>query len=162
MYPDEDPSGQAWAKHKPSYGWLIFIAVCFVAAIVAGIIYLNRHNEALDRVVATAGRLTLENDKGEDLKRVDRRGLPDVWYRVTLEEVPRDTQLSLTCEWVAPDGRVVHTNRYQTNTIDKDIWPTHAHHRLSSESPTGTWTVRLLLKGRELHSKTFEVRDGPP
>src|SRR5262245_19499660 len=104
MYPDEGPSEQAWEKRGPRYGWLIFIAVCFMTAIVAGIIYLNRQNEERERVVATAGRLTLKEDKGEDLKRVDRREAPYVCYRVTLEQVPRDTQLSLTCEWVAPDG----------------------------------------------------------
>jgi hypothetical protein len=90
---------------------------------------------------------------------VDRQARPEIWYRVTLDHAPLGASLSLTCEWVAPDGSVAHRNRYQTRVIDKEPWPTHARHRFGPSSPTGRWTVRLVLDSRVLHSLTFKLED---
>jgi hypothetical protein len=110
-------------------------------------------------VTASSGRLTREEDNGGDLAAVSRREGPEIWYRVTLAGAPVGAKLSLTCDWIDPAGRVAHQNHYETRVIDRPVWPTHARYRLGPGSTTGTWTVRLALDGRVLHSTTFEVRD---
>jgi hypothetical protein len=111
-------------------------------------------------VRASSGRLTLKKDDGGTLKIVDRHQAPELWYRVTLEEAPVTRKLALTCDWTSPAGKVVRRNRYETKEITRATWPTYARFQLTPDAPTGTWTVRLLLEGRQLHSLTFEVRDG--
>lgn len=146
--------------------WPLLLIVLGVGLGVAAWVFFSRHAHALDRVIATSGRLTLADDKGEDLKVVDRRAEPEVWFRVDLEQVPLDATLDLRCEWVAPDGRVMRRNRYMTRRIDRAVWPTHARCHILEDFPTGTWTVRLLIEAkyfrpeRELIEKTIEVRDG--
>ena len=74
--------------------------------------------------------------------------------------MPVGSVLTLTCEWIAPDGRILHRNHYQTRPIEHPDWPTHARCRFGPDAPLGTWRVRLLLDGRPLHELAFEVRDG--
>ena len=148
------------------FPWLPLFFLVGGGLVIAAWVFFSQHAHALDSVVAKSGRLTLEDDKGEDLKVVDRRAEPEVWFRVELEQVPLDAMLDLRCEWEAPDGRVMRRNRYMTRRIDKAVWPTHARCHIRKDFPTGTWTVRLLIEAkyfrrdRLLIEKTFEVRDG--
>jgi hypothetical protein len=157
--PVPDETGAAPRRFR----WLPLLLVVGVALAVAAWVFFSRHAHALDSVVATSGRLTLAEDKGDDLKVVHRQDEPEVWFRVDLEEVPLDAELDLRCEWVAPDGRVMRRNRYTTRRIDRAVWPTHARCRIRKDFPTGTWTVRLLLDAkyfrpeRLLIEKSFEV-----
>ena len=118
---------------------------------------VERKDQTEARVTASAGRLTLE-DAGKSLEVIDRRSQPEVWYRVTLT-TPIGRSLSLICEWIDPNYRVAHRNRYQTKVITRTPWETHARFRLKPDSAVGTWKVRLILQGRELHSLAFRVCD---
>jgi hypothetical protein len=122
--------------------------------------YFHQKAEAEKAVTAAEGRLTLQKDDGGSLKSFDRKDSPEVWFRVTLENAPLGRELALSCEWLDPTGKVAHRSRFRTKEITHTPWPTHARYRLSADAPLGTWTVRLLLAGRELRSQTFEVRDG--
>lgn len=108
---------------------------------------------------AGAGRLTLAADDGGSLAVVERRGQPEIWYRVTLNNAPLGSELALDCEWVDPTGAVAKQNHYTTKKIDKPVWPTHARCQFGASSAVGTWTVKLSHQGRVLHSMTFEVKD---
>jgi hypothetical protein len=135
------------------------LVVLLVAIAGAGGFYLYQREKALETVGAREGRLTLARDDGRSLKKVDRGTKPELWYRVVLTEAPTGRSLSLRCEWIDPQGKVVHRNRYDTKVIDQPDWPTHARYQLAADSPKGEWTVRLLLGNRELHSMTFEVHE---
>jgi hypothetical protein len=152
-----------WADEGHRSRWGRWIALAVLLLVVGGGLawfYFDRKDPALAAVHASAGRLTLEKDDGTDLKAIDRKEKPEVWFRVTLEDAPVGRKLDLLCEWVDPAGRVTHRNRYQTQEITRATWETHARHRLGADAPVGRWTVRLLLDGRELRTQTFEVRDG--
>jgi hypothetical protein len=150
-----------WAdRNRPRWGcWAALAAVLLAVAGAVAWYYFGHKDPALAAVTASGSRLTLEKDEG-NLKAVDRRKKPEVWFRVTLENAPVGKELALTCECVDPAGRVAQRNRYRTREITRTPWPTHARYRLGADAPPGKWTVRLLLDGRELRSQTFEVRDG--
>lgn len=155
-----DPFAELESPRRPLRPWL----VALLALALAGAAFLWYHFTRKDRaraaVTASSGRLTLDRDDGGDLQSVDRRARPELWYRVKLEGAPVGERLRLRCEWVDPAGKVYHRNNYETRLIDSPDWPTHARCRLGPDAPAGTWTVRLSLEGRVLHSRTFEVRDG--
>jgi hypothetical protein len=110
-------------------------------------------------VTASSGRLTLKEDDGGNLTVVERRQQPELWYRVLLDHAPVGNKLTLSCDWVDPQGNVAHQNHYETRTIDRPVWPTHTRYHVTANAPTGSWTVRLSLDGRVLHSLKFELRD---
>ena len=112
----------------------------------------------LGRVEKRESRLSLAQDDGGHLTWVERTGSPDLYYRVTLAAAPLGAELSLTCDWIDPSGRVVHQNRYRTLTIDKPVWPTHCHHLIGPAAAAGRWTVRMSLEGRSLDALSFDVR----
>jgi hypothetical protein len=154
-----------WAEERRGPRWGCWLAVALVVLVLGGGVawyFFSRRDSALDAVTATEGRLTLAKDDGGKLKVVDRRQKPELWFRVTLDDAPLGKALPLTCEWVEPGGKIAHRNRFQTKEITHNPWQTHARHRLGADAPVGTWTVRLLLDGRELRALTFEVRDGGP
>jgi hypothetical protein len=111
------------------------------------------------QIAASAARLTLAEAGGDDAV-FDRRTIPEIWYRVTLDSAPRGARLRLVGEWTDPAGRVAHRNRYETKPISHLPWETHVRFRLPADAPTGTWRVRLLSNDRELHSMPFEVWGG--
>ena len=159
----DDPSGSTPSSQfaKPLFALLL------VGAIAGAAIFVwTRSRPNYDQITASAGRIGLEQDDGKHRAIVDRRQRQELWFRVTLGQVPLGVQVPLECEWAAPDGRIVHRNRYETRTIDKTPWDTHARYQLAVDSPLGTWTVKLSLPGHvghvghALRSTTFEVRDG--
>ena len=116
--------------------------------------------QSVDDVTAIESRLTFQADDHRNLSSIDRRAAPEVWFRVTLNHAPLGERLSLHCDWINPQGQIVHQNRYRTRVIDKEVWPTHARYAFGPESTVGKWTVRLLLDGRALATATLDVRDG--
>jgi hypothetical protein len=137
-------------------------AAVVVVLVVGGICtwyYVKSRAEEMNAVTASSGRVTLEKDNGDSLETIGRKEEPEIWYRVTLENAPIGRELALTCEWIDPSGRVAQRNQYQTKEITRTPWPTHARYRLRPDAPLGSWTVRLLLDGRELRTRTFMVRD---
>ncbi len=137
------------------------LALLLLGGIAAATLFVwNRDRPNFDQVTASAGRIGLEQDDGGHRPLVDRRQRQELWYRVTLEQVPAGAGIPLECEWAAPDGRIAHRNKYQTRAIDKTPWVTHARYQLTADAPLGTWTVKLLLRGRMLHSTKFELQDG--
>jgi hypothetical protein len=140
----------------------LFFSVSSVFSVVSFLGSATQEVERTDQteahVTASSGRLTLEKEHGETLEVIDRRAQPEVWYRVTLKTLV-GRRLSLICEWIDPNYRVAHRNRYQTKVISRTPWQTHARFRLKPDSAIGMWKVRLILHGRELHSLAFRVRD---
>lgn len=134
-----------------------------VSGILAGVFSSCEHrveNPAAVEVTAATGQLALAEDSLTAITAVRRQSKPEVLYCVTLRDAPVGSRLALRCDWVDPAGNIVHQNHYSTHEIDKEIWPTHARCRIGPDSPLGTWTVRLCLDGRILHSTSFEVYDG--
>ena len=154
---------QQWdreAAKGSSVRWIVPIAIVALLGGVSLLYPWNRKTADTTNIVALSGRLTFESDDGGSLAAVNRQAKPEVWYRVTLENAPLGSKLTLKCEWFTPSGNLAHLNRYQTPPIDKETWITHDRYRFSPASPAGVWSVKLSLDDREPHSLPFQVRNG--
>ncbi len=138
--------------------WLGFgiIGVVVIAIAVFFFSAYNRQN-TLDRIVAYQDRITLKTDDDSNVERIRRQDNPEVFYRVTLENVPLGSPLSLQCNWYDPAGRLAHQNRYQTRAIDREVWKTRCRYKFGSASALGTWKVQMILGDRVLSDRTLEV-----
>lgn len=138
------------------------IAVGIVAAvlvIIAGTLFgMQQHNSALARVSAQTDRITVTQNNGSDLTNISRQNNPEIYYRVTLKDVPLNQKLDLSCNWIDPSGQIVKQNRYQTREIDKSIWDTYCRYTIGSASTPGKWKVQIFLQNRQLSEAEFEVK----
>lgn len=126
-------------------------AAAFAALVVAGAIFWGQQTQQkLSRV------RPLEAQVNPAI--VDARVRGTVVFRVTLADAPVGETLALQCDWVDPSGTVVHQNRYRTQPIDREVWPTACRYTPVGEARTGSWKVTMSLPDRVLGSRGFEVR----
>jgi len=139
--------------------WLALL--CLVMIVTGAVLLGIRDREPVDlsKVKATSGRITAAKDDGEDHPRINRRQLSELWYRVTLDPAPIGSRMQIECEWIGPDQKLAHRNRYQTKRISQTPWETHARFAMTRTTATGRWSVRMTCQGNVLHAKEFEVVD---
>jgi hypothetical protein len=135
---------------------ILAMAAIVLAVIVLVSVSMWRHSEAEGRVTAGQARITHSVDDGGSLQSVTRDG-QEVFYRVMIRDAPAGESLSLTCNWIDPQGNLFHQNRYETRAIDKSAWPTFARCQIGLSAPKGRWKVELLLGDRVLSATSFEV-----
>ncbi|MCS6781620.1 MAG: hypothetical protein RMI89_03910 [Gloeomargarita sp. SKYBB_i_bin120] len=129
----------------------------FLAVAIGGYVYLERRKESLiANVRSQAAQVTLAQRPEQPVQVVMRPS--EVVYRVTLVNAPVGQKLPMACDWVNPQGTVVHQNRYQTKQISTPLWNTRCRYRLSTADATGLWTVRMYVKDRLVSTTSFEVR----
>ncbi len=161
--PRDDHFASPWESQPDGRKWLAraFLGLVIVFLGMATFLYLKhaRNVDAVTNVSAISGRLTLVQDDAGNITTFFRQTSPEVYFRVTLKDAPIGTRLALDCDWLDPTGQIVHQNHYQTRTIDRSIWPTHARWRFGAASPTGTWTVRMSVEGRTLRTSSFRIED---
>lgn len=133
------------------------VVVALVAAIATIAFFSQRHQQAIAQVSAIDSRVTLGQDNSNSPTAIDPKSSPQVYYRVTLQDAPVGSQLSLSCDWIDPTGQIVHQSRYQTKAIDRSVWNTYCYYSLNPNVTTGTWEVRMFLEGRSLSSQRFVV-----
>ena len=133
------------------------VVVALMAAIATTTILSQRHQQAIARVSAIASRVTVGQDNSSNPVAIDPTTNPQVFYRVTLEDAPVGSRLSLGCDWIDPRGQVVHQSRYQTREIDRQVWNTYCYYSLNRNAALGRWEVRMMLAGRSLVSQRFVV-----
>lgn len=134
-----------------------------IAAVLVGIIAIvtlssQQKQQAYSRISPYQSRITLAQDNGSNLTGIDRQANPKVYYRVTLQDAPIGEKLSLSCDWIDPNGKIAHQNRYETRQIDKSIWPTFCYYQLGSAAAAGNWKVQMSLGNRILSSASFTVK----
>jgi hypothetical protein len=109
-------------------------------------------------LVASQDRLTLVQDDGSNLAAIERQSNPEVVYRVRISNAPVGDRLSLSCNWIAPGGEVVHQNRYQTQTVTTPVWNTACRYQINSADPAGKWQVQLEQDGRVVEQAELDVK----
>lgn len=138
--------------------WIIGSSVAALLVLILLVtFFVERRNRAFARIAAVEpGRITRATDDGGNLGSVKRDG-SELHYRVTLERVPINENLSLQCNWINPEGRIVRQNSWETRTTDKAVWATSCRHSLGSVAQTGAWSVEMLLDGRVMSRTDFRV-----
>ncbi|MDJ0846105.1 DUF3859 domain-containing protein [Crocosphaera sp.] len=138
----------------------IFLGIIVVLMItLTGTILLHRnYQQRLQNITVYQSRLTFSEDNGDNLQVINRQNNTEIVYRVTLQNAPLGEQLSLSCQWIDPQGNLSHQNVYQTRKIDKQVWTTYCRHLIGNASLSGTWTVEMFLGDRLLSQHNFQVQ----
>ena len=155
MQRQQDEALRARRRRK----FLIISAVLALVLVVVlfGGMWMRQRSQAFSAITATApGRITLATDDGGNLTTIQRDGA-ELVYRVTLDRVPLSENLSLRCNWIAPDGRIAKTNAWQTKSTDKTVWPTSCRNVLGTAVEPGNWRVEMLLDDRVISQTGFRV-----
>lgn len=136
--------------------YIIAAIAVFLFAIAGTLLTLYQQQQSFTRITAQQDRITLVQDTGSNLATIARP--TEVYYRVTLKDAPIGKQLSLACNWFDPTGQIVKQNRYQTQEITTPVWETRCRYAIGADTPTGTWTVQMLLENRVISDATFDVK----
>lgn len=140
--------------------WLIgsAIATTLIGATAAAMIFHQQYQQEIARIAVTQNRVTLTKNSQTNIGEIDRQKNSQVFYQVTLKDVPLGDRLGLTCDWINPTGQVVQQSNYQTQPIEKSSWTTYCFYRLDRRSAVGVWQVQMSLEGRFLSRQTFVVK----
>lgn len=150
---------EALVEQQRRRRWIIGSVIGLIALLLLGVtVFTQSQQQLLTRVTAERDRITLVQDDGGDLSTVLRQTSGEVVYRVTLSDAPVGQKLSLSCNWMDPNGQIVHQNRYQTKEITTPVWNTICRHTIGSAAPVGRWEVQMLLGDRLLSDATFVVK----
>jgi hypothetical protein len=115
----------------------------------------SARDQALARITVSQATLKLGADPLP--QSLARSANPEVALAVVLEHAPQGAGIDLTCEWRAADGKVRHMNRWQTKSIDRDLFPTHCRRAFGAADPAGRWSVTMKQDGRELTTESFHL-----
>lgn len=150
--------GDALSAEKKRNRWIGagMLAIAAVALVGGSVWFFNNQKE-LTGVYANSEQSVLTVGQ-EAIATVNRLENPQVSYRVTLQDAPLGQKLSLGCDWIDPQGQTAYQNRYETKTIDKEVWPTQCQYRFNNSSPVGTWEVRMFLGDRLVSQTQFMVK----
>jgi len=157
----------ALQSRKKSKIWLIGTIAGISTFLLFGFIFFSqRQEQILDRVVTQQDRITFTEDDGGNLTTIPSSVGGELYYRVTLNNAPVGQKLSLSCNWIAPGGEIVHQNSYQTKQISSSIWHTYCRYTIGANSPKGIWKVEAFLgsprsqssRDRLLSESTFKVQ----
>ncbi len=150
---------EALEKEQRRNKWIaIASTVVVISAIAIGILFNQNQQQKIAGVAATEDRISLSKKGGDRLSQVNRQINPRVYYQVTLKNAPIGNQLALQCDWINPNGQIVHQNSYKTRTIDTTVWNTNCFYDLGSAAQPGNWEVRMSLDGRAIGTEPFVVK----
>ena len=150
---------EALEKEQRRNKWIaIASTVVVISAIAIGILFNQNQQQKIAGVAATEDRISLSKKGGDRLSQVNRQINPRVYYQVTLKNAPIGNQLALQCDWINPNGQIVHQNSYKTRTIDTAVWNTNCFYDLGSAAAPGNWEVRMSVDGRAIGSEPFVVK----
>ncbi|MFN6513448.1 MAG: DUF3859 domain-containing protein [Nostoc sp. CreGUA01] len=149
---------QALSVQQRRNRWITSGVVALLALVSASTIFvIHQHNSALSRVSAQQDGITLAKNNSGNLKTISRQINPEVFYRVTLKDAPLGKKLTLSCNWIDPNGQIVKQNSYQTREINTSVWNTQCRHTINSGATVGKWQVQMFLEGRQISDETFQV-----
>lgn len=151
-------AAKAHAAQRRRRLWIIGSSVAALLSLILLVgLFVERRNRAFAGIVAVEpGRITRAADDGGNLGTVKRDG-SELYYRVMLERVPLNQNLSLQCKWINPAGSIVRQNSWETRTTDKSVWATSCRHNPGAAAQPGAWSVEMLLNGRVVSRTDFRV-----
>lgn len=133
------------------------VTIILVGAIATTFLYIQNQQQAIARIQAIQSRITITED-GRNFNTINRQASPRVYYYVTLQNAPIGQQLSLSCDWLTPNGQIVHQSRYSTRQIDKKVWSTYCYNHFDQSSAVGNWKVQMSVGDRPISNTPFVVK----
>ncbi|MCY7366653.1 MAG: DUF3859 domain-containing protein [Chamaesiphon sp.] len=147
---------EALVKQKQRTIGMVIASVIALVMIIAGAsLFSQSKNSSLAKITASADRITLVQSN-EDIQIVKQGS--ELAYRVTLNDAPVGEKLNLTCNWMDPTSRVIHTNRFETKNITTSVWNTQCRYKVPTSAPTGNWKVQIFVGDRSLEQAPFVVK----
>lgn len=134
-----------------------FGVVGAVIITIGSLVFFNQQQASLlANVSAQQDKITLANE--QQLNSISRQSNYEVFYRVTLKDAPIGKKLSLSCNWVDPNGQIVNQNSYTTKDVTTAIWNTRCKYTINSAASVGKWKVEMFLDGRKISEENFIVQ----
>ena len=148
---------EALAKQRRQRIWACVVSGILAALLVISLVtWRSTHNASLQKIQVQSAQVTCEIDNGGNNQTITRDG-KDVFYRVTLSDVPLGENLPMSCNWIDPTGKIFSQNRWETRSTNKEIWATHCRCQLGSATPTGNWKVEMKIGDRIVSAGDFKV-----
>jgi hypothetical protein len=150
---------QALAAQKRRQRWILggAIGVIIACATLYGIATFNQQ-QALNKITVQTSRIALSLQDRSNPTEIDRQTNSKVFYQLTLDQAPIGQSLSLSCNWIDPNGQIAHQNKFQTKTIATSVWQTHCQQAIGLDTVPGNWQVQAFLGTRTLGSSKFTLR----
>lgn len=145
-------------QQKRLFSLMLGAILIIIGGISVGLFLYQNKQASLAQIDVYETRLTLSNDNGDNLQKIDKQTNPEIYYRVTLKQTPIGDKLKLQCDWIDPNGNIAHQNNYETKIIDKQIWTTYCRNQFNNSSITGNWQVEMKLDNRVLSETNFEIK----
>lgn len=134
------------------------VIASLVVAIAGTTVFIQQNQQAIQNVSTAQSQIALTQDGSSSIGEVNRQASPLIFYRVTLKDAPIGKKLSLSCDWIDPSGKVVHQNRWETQTINKAVWATHCRYQFNPAAAPGNWKVQMSVGERTLSTTSFPVK----
>ncbi len=137
---------------------VIFTIVAMIAGLIAtiAVVYQKQQNK-IARIEALQDTVTRQ-DAATPVSQFDRQKDAEIFYRVTLKNVPINDRLRISCRWNDPSGQTAYQSRYQTEEIPRSPWTTVCNAPFTSQSQMGTWNVKLFVEERSISEQPFVVK----
>ncbi|MDV3000062.1 MAG: hypothetical protein N5P05_001668 [Chroococcopsis gigantea SAG 12.99] len=150
---------KALAMQQRRNRWIgVAIVTVLIIALSSTLFSGQNYQKKLETIGVYQSRITLGEDKGENLGVIERQNNAEVYYRVTLKEAPVGEKLNLKCDWIDPSGQIAHQNNYETRQINTTLWQTHCRYQIEAASPAGNWQVQMSLGDQVFSQKSFVVK----
>lgn len=150
---------QAMDKQKKRNRLIIGGVVAVVVSAVAATFFMQQQQQqALARINVYDSRIGYRRNDSRNVEEIERQKTPEVFYNVTLKDVPIGKQVALGCNWVDPNREIAHQNSWKTKTISKEIWNTHCRYKFNESVAAGNWRVQMTLDDEVISSNKFVVK----
>lgn len=135
----------------------IILAIVVAAFLGVGIrLWSLQKSSELEKVTASTARVTRETDNGSNSSSVTRDG-NNVFYRVTLQNVPLGQNLPLSCVFTDPMGNIFHQTTWKSRETDHSSWDTFCRCRMPESAPAGKWKVEMKIGDKLVSQSNFSV-----
>ncbi len=150
---------QARDKQKKRNRLIIGGVMAVVVSAIATTFFMQQQQQqALERINVYDSRVGFRRNDSASVEEINRQNTPEIFYNVTLQDVPIGEQVELGCNWVDPKREIAHQNTWKTKTVSKEVWNTHCRYKFKENVAAGNWIVQMTLDDEVISSNKFVVK----
>ncbi|MER3435043.1 MAG: DUF3859 domain-containing protein [Leptolyngbya sp. ERB_1_1] len=133
------------------------IAIMIFGLLTTMAVVYQKQQNRIAQIAAIQDSLTSQKS-AKPVTQFDRQKDSQIFYRVTLKNVPINDRLMIRCRWSDSTNQIVHQSRNQTQEITRSPWTTACSTPLTAQSQAGTWSVKMSVEERPISDQTFIVK----